>query len=152
MSSISEAEIRARVDELIRMLGEASTEPAVLLETALFVEEVFGLTLEDADMTAERLGTGEAICILVRERLLSGAPPTVREVQEAFGFRSVETAREHLEGLVREGRLDKRPGRARGYRLPSSDGPPTVMVPLLGRVPAGSLDTAVEVDGIFEIA
>ena len=88
--------------------------------------------------------TRERVFRLVRERLLSGAPPTVREVQQAFGFRSVETAREHLEALVREGRLDKQPGRARGYRLPSSDGPPTVMVPLLGRVPAGSLDAAVE--------
>jgi repressor LexA len=88
--------------------------------------------------------TRERVFRLVRERLLSGAPPTVREVQEAFGFRSVETAREHLEALVREGRLDKQPRRARGYRLPFSDGPPTVMVPLLGRVPAGSLDLAVE--------
>jgi repressor LexA len=79
-----------------------------------------------------------------RERLLAGSPPTVREVQRAFGFRSVETAREHLAALVREGRLAQRKGRARGYRLPASDGPPTVLVPLLGRVPAGSLDLAVE--------
>jgi repressor LexA len=81
----------------------------------------------------------------IRERLLAGRPPTVREVQQAFGFRAVQTAREHLEALVREGRLAKDEGRARGYRLPGGRGVrPPVLVPLLGRVPAGALDTAVE--------
>ena len=88
--------------------------------------------------------TRERVFHLVRERLLAGEPPTVREVQQAFGFRSVQTAREHLGGLVHEGRLDKEQGRSRGYRLPATAGPPTVLVPLLGRVPAGVLDLAVE--------
>lgn len=44
----------------------------------------------------------------------------MREVQEAFGFRAVQTAREHLERLVEEGRLRKNPGRSRGYSLPES--------------------------------
>jgi repressor LexA len=87
--------------------------------------------------------TRERILRFVRERLLGGRPPTVREVQEAFGFRSVQTAREHLELLVEEGRLSKEKGKARGYRLPVEDAP-TVLVPLLGRVPAGPLDLAVE--------
>ena len=90
--------------------------------------------------------TRERVFKLVRDRLLAGSPPTVREVQEAFGFRSVQTAREHLEALVAEGRLSKEKGKARGYRLPVGSRPrrPTVLVPLLGRVPAGSLDVAVE--------
>jgi repressor LexA len=88
--------------------------------------------------------TRERILRFVRGRLLSGRPPTVREVQEAFGFRSVQTAREHLELLVEEGMLAKEKGKARGYRLPAADSTPTVLVPLLGRVPAGSLDLAVE--------
>ena len=29
----------------------------------------------------------------VRERLFNGLPPTVREVQKAFGFRAVQTSR-----------------------------------------------------------
>ena len=37
----------------------------------------------------------------VRQRLVAGEPPTIREVQEAFGFRSVESARSHLEELAR---------------------------------------------------
>jgi repressor LexA len=90
--------------------------------------------------------TRERIFRFVRERLLSGRPPTVRDVQRAFGFRAVQTAREHLEGLVSDGRLGKEPGRARGYRLGDDgrDEAPTVLVPLLGRVPAGPLDAAIE--------
>jgi len=89
--------------------------------------------------------TREKILRFVRERLLSGLPPTLREVQEAFGFRSVQTVREHLEALVEAGLLAKEAGKARGYRLPSTRSEtPLLLVPLLGRVPAGSLDTAVE--------
>ena len=88
--------------------------------------------------------TRERVFRLVRDRLLAGSPPTVREVQEAFGFRSVQTAREHLEILVSQGRLAKERGKSRAYRLPDSGGLPTVLVPLLGRVQAGSLNAAVE--------
>jgi repressor LexA len=87
--------------------------------------------------------TRERIYRFVRERLLGGFPPTVREVKEAFGFRSVQTAREHLEALVDEGRLAKEAGKARGYRL-GADSRPTRLVPLLGRVPAGPLNIATE--------
>jgi len=92
--------------------------------------------------------TRERIFRFVRDRLLRGLPPTVREVRDAFGFRSVQTAREHLEALVAEGRLTKDGGKARGYRLAALGGGrparPPVLVPLLGRVPAGPLDLAVE--------
>ena len=89
--------------------------------------------------------TREKVLRFVRERLLSGLPPTLREVQGEFGFRSVQTAREHLEALVEAGLLSKETGKARGYRLPATRGEaPTQLVPLLGRVPAGPLDTAVE--------
>jgi repressor LexA len=82
----------------------------------------------------------------MRERLLDGRPPTVREVRDAFGFRAVESARAHLTALVEEGRLVKKPGRARGYALPELEGRRGVprLVPLLGRVPAGPTDLAVE--------
>ena len=88
--------------------------------------------------------TRDKVFRFVRSRLLAGLPPTVREVQETFDFRSPQTAREHLEGLVEGGRLAKEPGKARGYRLPGSLGPPTVLAPLLGSVPAGPLDAAIE--------
>jgi len=88
--------------------------------------------------------TREKVFRFVRDRLAGGRPPTVREVMEAFGFRSPQTAREHLDALVEEGRLQKESGVARGFRLPGRGEAPTVMVPLLGRVPAGPLDLAIE--------
>lgn len=90
--------------------------------------------------------TRELIYQFVRKRLLEGLPPTVREVCEAFNFRAVETARQHLERLVTEGRLAKRKGKARGYCLPTGmkSDPVTIAIPLLGRVQAGGLMTAVE--------
>lgn len=92
--------------------------------------------------------TREKVFTFVRKRLQAGQPPTVREVQDAFGFRAVQTARQHLEQLVAQGRLHADRGKARGYRLPGR--PPShhlsghVLVPLLGRVPAGALDEAIE--------
>jgi repressor LexA len=90
--------------------------------------------------------TREKVLRFVRERLLSGRSPTVREVQEAFGFRAVQSARQHLETLVAEGRLTKEPGRSRGYGLPGGADAvsPTRLVPLVGRVQAGALTLATE--------
>lgn len=86
------------------------------------------------------------VLAFVHERLAAGSPPTVREVQQAFGFKAVESARQHLEALVAEGRLAKEPGRSRGYRLPAAGGPVPNMrlVPKLGRVQAGALREAIE--------
>jgi repressor LexA len=86
--------------------------------------------------------TRERVYHYVRERLFAGRPPTIREVQRAFSFRAVETARGHLETLVREGRLAKRTGEARGFTLPELPAPK--LVPILGRVQAGALSTAVQ--------
>lgn len=89
--------------------------------------------------------TRQQIYHFVRQRLLEGFPPTVREVQLAFGFRSVQSARAHLETLVAEGKLTKESGKSRAYRL--SEGsrlPVSRLVPLLGQVQAGALTTAVE--------
>jgi len=106
-------------------------------------------------MQRPRGETRERIYRFVRERLLAGRPPTVREVQEAAGLRAVESARTHLDRLVADGRLAKEPGIARGYRLPSGAGgmggdggelQPT-LVPMVGRVQAGGLSAAIEDPG-----
>jgi repressor LexA len=91
--------------------------------------------------------TRKKVLRYMRRRLEKGTPPSVREVQEAFGFRSVESARAHLEALVGEGSLVKRKGEARGYRLPGGilGGEREWMrVPLVGRVQAGGWTEAVE--------
>ena len=74
-------------------------------------------------MSQARAGqTRDRVFRFVRDRLLAGDPPTVREVQEVFGFRTPHTARYHLEKLVAERRLSAARGRARGYRLPTDAG------------------------------
>ncbi|MFP4300506.1 MAG: transcriptional repressor LexA [Alkalispirochaetaceae bacterium] len=83
----------------------------------------------------------------VRERIEGGDPPTVREIQHHFGFRSVQTVQEHLEALIREGSLERTgERRARAYRLPRGAGGRGggTLIPLLGRVQAGRMTTAVE--------
>ena len=89
--------------------------------------------------------TRDKVFQFVRTRLLVGQPPTVREVQAAFGFKAVRTARQHLEQLVLEGRLNADRKKARGYRLPGlMSTTRAVLVPLLGRVTAGVLQEAIE--------
>lgn len=87
--------------------------------------------------------TRERVFAFMRDRLLQGEPPSVREVQEALGFKAVQSAQEHLEALVEEGRLIKGEGRSRSYRLAGKQRHPW-RVPLLGRVQAGNLTEAVE--------
>jgi len=93
-------------------------------------------------MPRPQTGIRQRILAFVRERLFAGEPPTVREVKAAFGFRSLATAREHLERLVADGELRRAPGLARGLRLP--DDPRGAVVPLLGRVQAGAFNYAAE--------
>jgi repressor LexA len=90
--------------------------------------------------------TRERVLAFVRDRLLAGAPPTVRDVQDELGFRSVATAREHLDALVADGRLARgAAGRHRGLQLPGArDGRASRLVPLLGAVQAGALTEAIE--------
>ena len=93
----------------------------------------------------------ERVFRFVQARLQAGEPPTIREVQEACGFRSIQTAREHLEALVNENRLTKQSGKSRSYRLPNET-PQARMVPVLGQVQAGSLTTAVQdLDGYLPV-
>ncbi|NJN64573.1 MAG: hypothetical protein HC882_06595, partial [Acidobacteria bacterium] len=43
--------------------------------------------------------TRQQVYRFLRERLLAGTPPTIREVQDHFGFRSVESARAQIPDL-----------------------------------------------------
>lgn len=91
--------------------------------------------------------TREKVYKFMRDQLLAGMPPTVREVQQTFGFKAVQTAQAHLEQLVARGRLTRHKGRARGYALPESSAdyaPPSVYAPLLGHIQAGDLQAAIE--------
>lgn len=65
-------EVRKRIAELAGLRPAPAADPVALVEAALFIEDVFGLRLTDADMTAERLGSFEAMEQLVLERLAAG--------------------------------------------------------------------------------
>lgn len=96
-------------------------------------------------MARPETGIRQRVLQFVRERLLAGEPPTVREVQAAFGFKSLASAREHLEKLIAAGELLRAPGLARGLRLPDQpQGVRGMAVPLLGRVQAGAFSYAAE--------
>ena len=86
--------------------------------------------------------TRAKICDFVYRRILEGESPSVREVQDEFGFKSSATAREHLDGLVESGILEQASGKDRGYRIPGAFVPG--LAPILGRVQAGGLTEAVE--------
>lgn len=89
--------------------------------------------------------TRQRVYDFVRDRVLAGEPPSVREVQAALGLRAVQSVQAHLEALVAEGRLLRTSGKFRSYRLPDAvAGPAALLVPVLGRVQAGLLTEAVE--------
>jgi len=92
--------------------------------------------------------TREKVLDYVSRRIAEGFPPTVREVQRHFAFKSSGTARQHLDRLVADGRLERRVGLSRGFSLPASSGAhmaqPVAQIPIVGRVQAGGLTPAFE--------
>jgi repressor LexA len=68
----------------------------------------------------------------------TGFPPTSREIQSQFGFRSQTAAMNHLRALERKGAIQRTPGKARALTDPAAKlGADFRAVPLLGTIPAG---------------
>src|SRR5258708_29623057 len=67
-------------------------------------------------------------------------PPTLRDIQEHFGFSAIGTVQYHLKNLSEAGYLDIRPRLSRGITLTSK----ALGIPILGRVPAGPAQLAFE--------
>lgn len=71
-----------------------------------------------------------------------GYPPSVREIQRAFGFASPRSAAKHLEALEAQGLIEIPAHTARGIRLVGGGGlataANTLSLPLIGRVAAGA--------------
>ncbi len=65
------------------------------------------------------------------------AMPTVREIQERFGFSSPFAATRHLMALEKKGYLNRAGGRARSTVLNEPGPPQWWNIPLLGAIPAG---------------
>jgi repressor LexA len=93
-----------------------------------------------------------AIYDIVRK---TGLPPTVREIGQRVGLRSSCTVQRHLEALERKGYLRRSPTKARAIEIIDAEDPvmiprPSVPIPLVGAVAAGSPILAVEnIEDVF---
>jgi len=74
-----------------------------------------------------------------------GYSPSLEEIGEAFGLRSVATVHKHVQHLVDKGFLRKSWNRSRSVEPASAEAPATVSLPLLGVVAAGAPIEAIEV-------
>lgn len=68
----------------------------------------------------------------------NGFPPTRAEIARGLGFRSANAAEEHLRALARKGAVDLLPGASRGIRLAEREARRPEILPVVGRVAAGS--------------
>ncbi len=93
----------------------------------------------------------QQILDLIRSEIQrTGFPPTRVEIAQALGFRSPNAAEDHLKALARKGAITLTAGASRGIRLaeapepaPSSN-PLSLLLPIVGRVAAGSPILAAE--------
>jgi repressor LexA len=70
----------------------------------------------------------------------TGFVPTLQETAKHFGFKSLNSVRQHLRLIEKKGFVHRLPGRSRALIVTGSDGrndTDVVRVPLLGRIPAG---------------
>ncbi|MCX7869139.1 MAG: transcriptional repressor LexA [Terrimicrobiaceae bacterium] len=71
-----------------------------------------------------------------------GAPPSLREIMDHFGFSSPATVSSHLDLLEKKGVIRREPGRARNILLPGTPGRRAgfMDIPVYGAIPAGLPD------------
>ena len=87
-----------------------------------------------APLTPRQRRILEFISETVRDR---GYPPTVREIGEAVGLTSSSSVHAQIANLERRGLLHKDPTKPRAMAL-SDQPPPAAIVPLVGRIAAGT--------------
>ena len=86
-----------------------------------------------------------AVLEYIRERRAEGfSMPTVREIQQRFGFSSPFAATRHIMALEKKGFLNRAGGLARSMILHDPHTPRWLNIPLLGAIPAGLPVEAVE--------
>jgi len=73
-----------------------------------------------------------------------GLPPTIRELCEHFGFRSLNTAHFHLRSLEKKGYIQIHRGKGRGITLPGARPLSERQIPLVGKIAAGTPILALE--------
>lgn len=96
----------------------------------------------------------EVLKYLARRAASGEGPPSVREVGEAAGLRSSQTAYKYLKKLEEDGFVERQGGRqARGARLTEKGWETAGEMPLLGRIAAGrGLEAVVAGDEAYSLA
>lgn len=79
----------------------------------------------------------EILIYLARRAAKGEGPPSVKEVGEAVGLRSTQTAHKHLKKLEEAGYVERESGKARGLKLTARGWEVAGRTPLLGRIAAG---------------
>ncbi|SFM99164.1 transcriptional repressor LexA [Thermodesulforhabdus norvegica] len=83
----------------------------------------------------------EVLNFLIQYQKDHGFPPTIQEIMEKFGFSSPRTAASHLDSLEKKGAIRISRGKARGIEILTA---PFGGVPLVGKIPAGFPEEAIE--------
>ena len=89
--------------------------------------------MSDTDLTPRQT---EILRLIQRTVQETGMPPTRKEISTELGFRSANSAEEHLRALARKGVISLLPGASRGIQLKDSLRE-QFGLPLIGRVAAG---------------
>lgn len=72
-----------------------------------------------------------------------GEAPTVSQIAQGLGIRSLGTTHRYIQALIEAGRLERFDGRTRGLKLISQDDTASLVMPMMGRIAAGRLIEAV---------
>lgn len=97
----------------------------------------------------------EVLRYLARMSAGREGPPSVREVGDAVGLKSSQTAYKHIKKLEEAGYVEKTgtPGRARGIRLTEKGWEAAGEMPLMGRIAAGrGLEAVAHSDEAYSLA
>ncbi|PTY00037.1 repressor LexA [Verrucomicrobia bacterium LW23] len=79
----------------------------------------------------------EIIDFITHYRQQQGIPPSRREIQKHFGFKSVAAVAGHLRLIEQKGALTRTSGIARGLRLTNDINTELGSIPIYGAIPAG---------------
>jgi repressor LexA len=97
---------------------------------------------DESSMTGRQQEVYQAI---QRLRAETGRPPTIREIADAVGFKSVASAKYQIDQLKTKGLLDQVENLSRGISISGEEEPVrSIAVPLVGQIAAGYGTTALE--------
>ena len=93
------------------------------------------------------------LAYLESQHAAQGMFPTLREIQQHFGFASPFAVTRHLQALVKKGALQRPGGKARCFILPQAHADKkSGRIPLFGTIPAGRpVDAEMEADRFIAI-